>query len=438
MPRAAPSFSPLQLFAPIILLVCAVLFVLPWIEIQVVPPPSEVKNMPKERVEMVKKEIGIDPTKPIGIIAQSGFQIANGTASLGSDMKRVMDKMQEKLGTKMEKSPEAELNEGLKKEEGVSAPLLFLYPVVILGGIVLGCIPWAGIVRKILVASCCAAAIGIIGLQAVIGFPLETKIKEKSKDSRGGGMFAFPGMGGMGGGGGKADSKEADPFRVAWNIPLYLAFLLLLSAAGTAFLGPAGAPTKYKKRRYDDDDEEDDGDRPGGKRKKSRYDEDDEDDEDRPRKKRRRDEDDEDDRPRGKRRRDEDDDEDDRPRKKRRRDDEDDEDDRPRKKKASSRDEDEEDNPPPKKKPAAPAFEVVDESAPAPTPQAPKPFGSQRPGAPKPAAPAPPPPPAPAANQNPFAFDDDEPKPKKKPRPRDDDEDDDDRPRKKRRRDDDD
>jgi hypothetical protein len=436
MPRAAPSFSPLQLFAPIILLVCAVLFVLPWIEIQVVPPPSEVKNMPKERVEMVKKEIGIDPTKPIGIIAQSGFQIANGTASLGSDMKRVMDKMQEKLGTKMEKSPEAELNEGLKKEEGVSAPLLFLYPVVILGGIVLGCIPWAGIVRKILVASCCAAAIGIIGLQAVIGFPLETKIKEKSKDSRGGGMFAFPGMGGMGGGGGKADSKEADPFRVAWNIPLYLAFLLLLSAAGTAFLGPAGAPTKYKKRRYDDDDEEGDDDRPGGKRKKSRYD--DEDDEDRPRKKRRRDEDDEDDRPRGKRRRDEDDDEDDRPRKKRRRDDEDDEDDRPRKKKASSRDEDEEDNPPPKKKPAAPAFEVVDESAPAPTPQAPKPFGSQRPGAPKPAAPAPPPPPAPAANQNPFAFDDDEPKPKKKPRPRDDDEDDDDRPRKKRRRDDDD
>jgi hypothetical protein len=384
MPRSAPSFSPLQLFAPILLLVGLVLFFLSWIDIQIVPPPSEVKNMPKEQVEMMKKEFGLDPTKPIGVISQSGFQVANGTASLGSDMKRVMDKMdkvREKAGApKSEKSPEAELNAELKKEAGVTAPLLFLFPVVLLAGVVLGCIPWAGIIRKVLVASCCAAAIGIIGLQAVIGFPLENKIKEEAKGSGKGGAFKLPGVGGAGARGGKSDPKDPDPFRVAWNAPLYLTILLLLSAAGAAFLGPGGAPAKSRRRRYGDD-------------------EDDEDEDDRPRKTRRRADD-------------KDDEEDDRPRKRRR----DDDDEPPRKKKPA---------------PAAPAspFEVVDDAPPLPPPPGPKPAA--------PAAPArPAPPPPPPASDNPFAFDDDEPKPKKKPRPRDDD-DEDDRPRKKRRRDDD-
>ena len=374
MPKAA-SFSPLQLFAPIQLGLCLLLFFLPWIDIQCVPPPSEVKNMPKEQVEMVKKEIGIDPTKPITLISQSGLQIANGTASVGSDIKKATEKMTEKMSkqpgvtVKSEKSADSELNESLKKEKDVSAPLLWVYLLAVIAGIAVGFIPWASVARKLIVAGCCALAFGLVGIQAAMGFPLENKMKEKTKGADGGAPFKMPGMGGMGGmggagggGGGKADPKASEMQRVSWQIPLYLTFVLLLGAGGTAFLGASGGGKKAKRKAYN-------------------FDDDDEDEDDRPRKKRRRDED-------------ADDDDEDRPRKK--------------KEKPLSLDDEEEESPK-KKRP-------VDDDEEEPQPKK-----------------AAPPAPAPAGG-NPFDFGDDD-APKKKPKRRDDE---DDRPRKKRRRDDDD
>lgn len=272
-------------------------------------PASEVKNMPKEEIEMAKKELGFDPTKPVGMYSQSGLQIATGNVSLGSDFKKVAEKSKKEMGG-AGGGFDLDPNTSGKKKEGGTAPLLFLYPVALLGGIILGFIPWAGMPRKIIAAGCCAAAFGVVGLQAAIGFPLENDLKKQADQMKG-----FGGMGKFGGGGGgaktdtKSSSKDNEMFKVAWKFPLYLTFLLLLTAGGTAFLGPNGPGGKYKPKRkaYDLDDEDDD----------------------------------------------EDDEDDDRPRKKKRRDDDDDDDDRPRKKKAVV-EEDDEDAPPPKKKAAPP------------------------------------------------------------------------------------
>jgi hypothetical protein len=428
------SFSPLQLFTPIQLIFCLILFFLPWIDVQCVIPKDQLKDIPKEEIEKSKKEIGWDPTTPFSMVTQSGLQIATGESSPGSDMQRVLDKMNKELGGKVAPKEKFDWDTDPatgKKTEKKGAPMLFVYAALLLAGIVIGFIPWAGWVRRIVLASVVGGAFMMLGLQALLGFPVEVEMRKKFQEASGAGagFNPFGGFGAPKAPPGKAapknEVKPEDVFRVSWKFPLYVTFLLLLAAGGTSFLdagGGGGKKSKHEKRRRGRDDYDDD-------------DEDDDDEDYRPAKKKRRDEDDKD--------------EDDRPRKKKRQDDEDDEDDRPRKKKVMARvDDDVEDERPAKK--SKPAFEVVSPPAPAKAaspPAAPRPSG-QRPGLPPPPTP---PPAAPAGSEaNPFAFDDDdEPKSRKKARredddddrprkkrPRDDDEDDD-RPRKKRRRDDD-
>jgi hypothetical protein len=432
----ALSFSPLQLFTPIQLIFCLILFFLPWIDVQCVVPKDVLKDAPKEKLEEMKKEIGWDPNTPFSFATQSGLQIANGDASPGADMQRVMDKLNKELGGKGNKEKfdfDTDPATG-KKTERKTAPLLFFYPVALVAGIVIGFIPWAGWARRIVLASVVGGAFLVVGVQAVMGFPIEVEMKKKFQEASGSGMGGFGPFGGLGGNktpGGKAapksEPKLEDVFRVAWKFPLYVTFLLLLTAGGTSFLdaGGGGKKSRYGKRKrgrddYDDEEDEEDDDEDYRPAKKKRRDADDEDDDDRPARKKKRRDDDEDE--------DEDEDEDDRPRKK--------------KVVARVRDDDEDEVEKPVKKPK-PAFEVVSPPPPPPAksgsapgkpagppPAAPRPSG-QRPALPRPPSP---PPPAP----KPVAFDlddDDEPKPRKK-RPRDDD-DDDDRPGKKRRRDDD-
>ena len=81
MPKAASSFSPLRLFSPVQLVFCFILFFLPWIEMTCTIPPSQVKNIPKDEVEKTRKEFGIDPTKPVSMVSQTGLQIATGGSS---------------------------------------------------------------------------------------------------------------------------------------------------------------------------------------------------------------------------------------------------------------------------------------------------------------------------------------------------------------------
>lgn len=371
MPKAAP-FSPLRLISPIQLLFCLALFFLPWIEMTCTMPPSAAKSMPKEEIEKTKKDLGIDPTKPVSMVSQSGLQIATGGSSPGSDMKKIEAKMKESF-----KGAAIESDKSSSKDDDVKgAPLLFLYPVLLICGIGVAFIPMPTMIRRFVLAGCCAAALGVVGLQALLGFPMENEIKKKNDEMKalggggGGLMFGPPDAGGKAKGkDAKSDGKEADVVRVSWKFSLYLTFLLLLGAAGTAFLDGAGGGGARYGRKYGRRDD---------------YDEDDYDDE-----------------------------EDDRPRRRSRRDDydDDDEDDRPRKKKPAEPLSLDDDEPPPPPPPKKSRREEVDD----------------RPRKKRDDAP-----PAPAGG-NPFDFSD--PPPKKKPRRRDEDEDDDydedDRPRKK-------
>jgi hypothetical protein len=282
--------NPLRFLTPAQLVICLVLFFLPWIEMSCTLPPEATKGADKEELAEFRKKTGVDPTRPIGMINQSGLQIATGDSSLASDFKRIEEKMKQEVGGagggfKMEKDP--------TKEKKETAPLLFAYPVALVAAIVFALVPWVSPARKFLAMGFCLAAFGVVGLQAAIGFPLDRELKKETEKMKNmGGMFG-PG-GGPGGG-----PNAADVFKVRWKFPLYLSLLLVLGAAGTALLGdtvPARRPKK--KRRYEDEDEaedlEEDRDEDRPRRRRDRDDErDDGDEEDRPRRKRpRRDDDD--------------------------------------------------------------------------------------------------------------------------------------------------
>ena len=157
MPKAS-SFSPLKLFTPIQLFFCLILFFLPWIEVQCVVPAAQLKDIPKDKLESTKKEMGWDPSKPFSMYSQSGFQIATGDASPGSDLRRYTDKMTKELGGAAGKMDlGSDTTTGKKKESG-TAPLLFLYPLAVIAGIVLGFVLGAGMLRRITLLCVCLGA----------------------------------------------------------------------------------------------------------------------------------------------------------------------------------------------------------------------------------------------------------------------------------------
>jgi hypothetical protein len=306
MPKAA-SFSPLRLFTPIQLVFCLLLFFLPWIDLQCVLPAEQLKNASKQELERTRTETGWDPAKPFSYASQSGFQIATGDASPGSDLRRVLNKMKKSMGDaggQLDTDPNWM---GGQKKEGSTAPLLLLYPLAVFAGIIVGFILGPGTARRITLLSLCLGALAVVGLQAAIGFPIERHIKKLTDEERGMGLGGFGGFGGnrLGGGGAEKQSQPRveDVLRVSWQIPLYLTFLLLLGAAGTSVLDGGAAP-KSRRKSYDfDDDDDDDDDRP--RRKKRRLDDDEPPRKHRPRKALSPD-DVEDERPRQRRRRDDD------------------------------------------------------------------------------------------------------------------------------------
>jgi hypothetical protein len=317
MPKAS-SFSPLRLFTPIQLMFCLLLFFLPWIDIQCVIPAARLKNMSKQQLENHRTDYDWDPSTPFSYASQSGFQIATGEASPGSDMRRALEK-QKKLfgggdGGQMATDPGVFAG---RKKKGATAPFLMLYPLAVLGGVIVGFVLGPGSARRITLLSVCLGALVLVGLHAVIGFPVERQIKELAENDSGMGLGGFGGMGGFGGGnkfGGDRDDKQSTPkvedvFRVTWQIPLYLTLLLLLGAACTSVLD--GGPGTKARRNVYDFDEDDDDDRP--RRKRSRVDYDDDDDEDEPPRKHKRkralsmDDEDEEERSKKKRRRADDD-----------------------------------------------------------------------------------------------------------------------------------
>src|SRR5262249_6179470 len=132
-------------------------------------------------------ETGVDLTKPLSMIYQSGAQIAIGDASVSSDFKKLANKEKAKEKDKdKDKKPaqggefnfnfDADSSVKKNKEEGGTAPLLFVYPVALIAGIVLGFVLGPGLPRRFILLGCCLGAFGIVGLQAAIGFPMEREL----------------------------------------------------------------------------------------------------------------------------------------------------------------------------------------------------------------------------------------------------------------------
>lgn len=255
------SFNPLRLLASGQLFICLILFLLPWIEVQCVPTKPAVKD-PDALFDVAPGMAGPRP-----FFTQSGLQIATGGYTVADpDLKRLMEaqKNPQSLppGVTVEKSAE-------KQQEIDGAPLLFLFPVAVLAGMVLGVVLPPGKARRLVLAGCCAGALGVVGLQAAIGFPAVQSLKEKQDAKK-------PAAG-------PPRTLEVD-FKTVWKFPLYLTLLLLVGAAGTAFVD-GGTKKKPKPKVYDFDDEDGD-DRPRKKKQKPVVEElpDDETDEPPPRK----------------------------------------------------------------------------------------------------------------------------------------------------------
>ena len=151
MPRgSSPSFSPLRLFTPIQLGFCLILFFLPWIEVQCVPNPAAVAPNAGGGLKMDGM-----PTGPQPLLSQSGLQIATGGYTITNPL------LTGEMGGKGR--PKAGGATGNDDDGPPGAPLLFLFPVAVLAGIVIGFLPLAGMGRKLLLLACCGVAVSVVG-----------------------------------------------------------------------------------------------------------------------------------------------------------------------------------------------------------------------------------------------------------------------------------
>lgn len=254
----------MQFLSPIQLVFCLILFFLPWIEVQCVPSPAALGPAPGMKADPnMNMKLDMPPMGPQSLLTQSGLQIATGGYSISNPLLEGEMKGKPKAGGKDDDGPPA-------------APLLFLFPLAALAGVVVGFLPLGGPVRAVVIVLCCLVAGGTIGAQAAIGFPVKQSFEEdKAKAKRGGG--------------GEMRLEEGMDIKVVWKVPLYLTFVLLIGAAGTAFLG-GGKPAEKSRRRsddrYDDDRDDRDDDRP---RRRDDRDRDDDEDDGPPRRRARRD-----------------------------------------------------------------------------------------------------------------------------------------------------
>ncbi len=231
------------------LAICLVLFFLPWIEVQCPSPDfSDPNNM---KLKPGQPPPRVDPKKVTyrSLLTQSGFQAATGNYTITDpDLEKMRD-TSKKMGSD-KGSKKGSKDSGAKEDEISSAPLLFLYPLAAIAGIVVGLVlPGSGLKKGILIG-CCAVALLAAAGQAAVGFPVENKIKEPKTQNKKGGpndddTIRF---------------TNNDDLKIMFKFPFFLALLFPIGGIVTAALEPTETVTKSgkKKRKYYQDDEDDD------------------------------------------------------------------------------------------------------------------------------------------------------------------------------------
>jgi hypothetical protein len=229
---ARSSANPLRWITPSQFVICLVLFFLPWVEIQC-PMPKGGLNF----------NVGAPPQAGppefiwTGFVQQSGLQAATGGYSFVDPTLQKMYEAEKRNPT--DKNAKADA----KKDDPPPAPLLWLYLLAVIAGIAIGFAMPPGYVRKGALIGCCVLALVSAGGQAVIGFPIQTKIEEELKEDKGGGANL------------KLDSDMRPKTRL--KIPFFLAVLFSLGALVTTLIEPMG--TKPKSRRPRDEEELEEG-----------------------------------------------------------------------------------------------------------------------------------------------------------------------------------
>lgn len=266
MPPPKPALSPLRFATPGQLVMCLLLFFLPWIEIQCPMP-----DLNKIQAEPGKKAAPPDPKNMpyIPLISQSGFQAATGAYTFADPMIRQQMEQSKAMGGGLGKGGK-DAKAGSDKDEPSGAPLLWLYLVAVVAGIAVGFVLQTGKVRKLVLIGCCVLALVAAGGQALIGFPITQKIREQPT-----------GMPGGRGGEGAPKLDPDDVMKTVYKIPFFLALALCVGGIITAAVTP-NSPSKPKRPVDDADDEDDDDQRPR-KRRRDEADEDDRSDEPKPR-----------------------------------------------------------------------------------------------------------------------------------------------------------
>jgi hypothetical protein len=223
----------LRLFTPIQLVACIGLFFLPWIEIQC--PKLDLNGLDGKAGGGRKPDPRAESYTPF--ISQSGFQVATGDYTIQDGFTRMMMEQGDKSGAPPK-----------KEDEIPQAPLLFGFLVAVSFGAVLGFALTPGWARKIVLILCCIGALGVIGGQFAMGFPIEKAVREgKKKDAARGGGGDFDR---------KSDVAPEEIFKTVYKWPFYLSLALVLGAAFTALIEP-GPPSPKRKRDRDRDAEED-------------------------------------------------------------------------------------------------------------------------------------------------------------------------------------
>jgi hypothetical protein len=204
-----------------------VLFFLPWVGLQCkYPKDVDLKN-PNAKLD--EKNLAWKT-----IVSQSGFQAATGEYTIvDEDLRQVEEQAKKMKG-------QAGVKAGQKEEKPDSALLLWGFLIAAVAGIFIGFLVPSSPAKQGMLTVCCLIALGTVGAQAAIGFPIG---KEKND------------MKGMGGNN-NMGVKQEDFVRTTYKVPFYLTLVLCVGAAVTTLLETSPKPKKKKKRYVEEEEEE--------------------------------------------------------------------------------------------------------------------------------------------------------------------------------------
>ncbi len=152
------------------------------------------------------------------LVRQSGFQAATGDFSLVDPS---LQKMREQAGSKDKNEDKPDV-----------APLLWGFFLAIFAGSVIGFVVPSSSTKKGLLILCCIVALGAVGTQAVVGFPISRQTKEEMRRDTGKKNDLQLGFG------------EGEMMRTSLKLPFYVTLLFCVGATVTTLLEPVPRPRK--------------------------------------------------------------------------------------------------------------------------------------------------------------------------------------------------